>query len=58
MDPRKRAITELNRRVAENAVEAGSQLERLGEYLAGQDEKAFSDPDFLKTRRRDRKSVV
>lgn len=51
MDPRKRAITDLNRRVAENAVEAGSQLERLGEYLAGQDEKAFSDPDFLETRR-------
>jgi hypothetical protein len=51
MDPRKRAITELNRRIAEAAVEASSQLERLGDFLAGQDEKAFSDPEFLELRR-------
>jgi chromosome segregation ATPase len=52
MDPRKRAITELNRRIAENGVEAATQLERLGDYLAGQDEKPFSDPEFLELRRR------
>jgi len=51
MDPRKRVITELNRRIAENTVEAASQLERLGDYLAGQEEKAFSDPEFLELRR-------
>jgi hypothetical protein len=51
MDPRKRAITELKRRIAENSVEAGAQLERLGDYLAGQDEKAFSDPEFQSARR-------
>jgi hypothetical protein len=52
MDPRKRAITELNRRIAEAAVEVTGQLERLGEYLAGQDEKAFSDAEFLEARNR------
>jgi DNA repair exonuclease SbcCD ATPase subunit len=51
VDPRKRLVTELNRRIAENTVEASSQLERLGDYLAGQDEKAFSDPEFLAVRR-------
>jgi hypothetical protein len=51
MDPRKRAITELKRRIAETSVEAGAQLERLGDYLAGQDEKAFSDPEFQSARR-------
>ena len=51
MDARKRLVTELNRRVAENTVEAASQLERLGDYLAGQEEKAFSDPEFLAVRR-------
>jgi hypothetical protein len=51
MDPRKRVITELNRRIAENSVEAASQLEKLGDYLAAQDEKAFSDAEFLELRR-------
>jgi hypothetical protein len=51
MDPRKRAITELNRRIAESSVEAAAQLERLGDYLAGQDEKAFGDSEFLELRR-------
>ncbi len=51
MDPRKRLVTELKRRIAENSVEADSQLERLGDYLAGQDEKAFSDPELLAVRR-------
>ncbi len=51
MDPRKRAITELNRRIAEATVEAATQLERLGDFLAGQDEKAFSDPELLELRR-------
>jgi chromosome segregation ATPase len=51
MDPRKRLITELNRRIAENTVEAASQLERLGDFLASQDEKAFSDPELLAVRR-------
>ncbi len=51
MDSRQRLVTELKRRIAENSVEADSQLERLGDYLAGQDEKAFSDPEFLAVRR-------
>ncbi|OHD72309.1 MAG: hypothetical protein A2V99_13930 [Spirochaetes bacterium RBG_16_67_19] len=51
MDPRKRVITELNRRIAENSVEAAAQLERLGDYLAAQDEKSFSDAEFLELRR-------
>ncbi len=51
MDPRKRLVTELNRRIAENSVEAASQLERLGDYLASQEEKAFSDPEFVAVRR-------
>lgn len=51
MDPRKRTITELNRRIAENSVEAAAQLEKLGDYLAAQDEKAFSDAEFLELRR-------
>jgi DNA repair exonuclease SbcCD ATPase subunit len=52
MDPRKRLVTELNRRIAENSVEAATQLERLGDYLASQEEKAFSDPEFLELRRK------
>jgi len=52
MDSRRRAITELNRRIAEASVEAGAQLERLGDYLAGLEEKAFSDPEFLGARSR------
>src|SRR4030042_798803 len=51
MDPRKRVITELNRRIAENSVEAAAQLERLGDYLAAQDEKSFGDAEFLELRR-------
>jgi hypothetical protein len=51
MDPRKRVITELNRRIAESSVEAAAQLERLGDYLAAQDDKAFSDAEFLELRR-------
>ena len=51
MDPRKRVITELNRRIAERAVEVSTQLERLGDYLANQAEDSFSDPSFLEIHR-------
>lgn len=52
MDPRKRVITELNRRIAEQAAQASIQLERLGDYLAGQDSGSFTDAAFLETHRR------
>jgi chromosome segregation ATPase len=51
MDPRKRVITELNRRIAERGVEVSSQMERLGDYLANQAEDSFSDPSFLELHR-------
>jgi len=46
MDPRRRAIAELGRRSAEQAVEARTQLQRLGEFLSAQETTAFSDPEF------------
>jgi hypothetical protein len=52
MDPRKRVITELNRRIAERGVESSTQLERLGDYLANQDEGSFSEASFLELHRR------
>jgi chromosome segregation ATPase len=51
MDPRKRVITELNRRIAEQGVHAATQIERLGDYLANQDAGAFTDAAFLETHR-------
>jgi hypothetical protein len=51
MDPRKRVITELNRRIAELAVQASTQIERLGDYLANQDAGSFTDAVFLETHR-------
>jgi chromosome segregation ATPase len=47
MDPRKRVITELKRRIAEQEVEAANQLEGLGDYLANQDAASFTDAAFL-----------
>jgi hypothetical protein len=49
MDPRKRVITELSRRIAEQEVEAATQLERLGDYLANQEAGSFIDAAFLQT---------
>jgi chromosome segregation ATPase len=46
MDPRRRAIAELGRRSAEHAVEARTQLQRLGEFLSAQEATTFSDPEF------------
>lgn len=52
MDPRKKIITELSRRIAEQGVEARAQLQRLGEYLASQDGAVFGDPEFREIRGR------
>jgi DNA repair exonuclease SbcCD ATPase subunit len=51
MDPRKRVITELNRRIAELSAQALTQIERLGDYLANQDAGSFADTAFLETHR-------